>query len=103
MTIYDKVKFFLEKNVKARERKFKDKAIVHMLYESYGIEKLGITKEGLVQFVRDYASYDRMWRKVTKDNPSLRGSDYDDKEVLEQEKMLELEYEPYSFNKKLNV
>lgn len=37
---------------------------------------------------------DRAWRKALQENPELRGSDYSDKEVLEQSKELELGYAP---------
>jgi hypothetical protein len=42
----------------------------------------------------DAASYDRQWRKLLAENESLRGSDYGDKKVLEDEKMVELGYQP---------
>lgn len=40
------------------------------------------------------SSLDRAWRKMLQENPELRGTDYDDKEMLEQDKQLELGYMP---------
>ena len=83
----------MRKFPKARERKMKDKAIVHMLVERYGFQE-GVPVKELVNFVQDYATYDRAWRKILFENPGLRGTDYEDKERLEQERMIDLGYEP---------
>lgn len=94
MKIYDKVKAFLVEYPRARERKFKNEAIVHILWQSHALDISGVSKTLLCVLFQDYASYDRAWRKVLEECPDLRGTDYGDKEILEQEKMLELDYEP---------
>ena len=40
------------------------------------------------------ASYDRNFRQVLQECPELRGSDYSDKQSLEEDKMLQLGYQP---------
>lgn len=73
---------FLERNVWARERRNKDKAIVIALYErNLGYPK---TPQELVDFVKDYASADRYWRLILAEHKELRGQDYDTKAVVEQ-------------------
>lgn len=46
------------------------------------------------QILIEASSLDRQWRKILAENPKLRGSDYGDKKDLEEEKMLELGYQP---------
>lgn len=89
-TIYERVHEFLQQNPRARERKYKDEAIVFMLKGMYPYLE---TSTERIAFAQDYASYDRAWRKVLQDHEGLRGKDYGDKVVLEQEKILDLGYE----------
>ena len=85
----DLVKSYLEEEPLFRERKNKDRGIVHLLIDRYG---LNLTESRLIALVQDYASMDRMWRQILQQNPELRGSDFKDKEKLEQEKQAELGY-----------
>ena len=63
----------------------------------------------MARFGARYSSYDRIWRKVLRENKDLRGEDYGEedgtKEILEQEKMLEMGYSPNYQNdvKKLSI
>lgn len=82
---------YLEMQPLARERKNKDRGIVNVLLNKYP-ELLFIEKESLVKFVKDYNSMDRSWRQILSETPSLRGSDYNDKDLLEEEKLVELGY-----------
>lgn len=91
---------YLKREPKARERRFKDRAIVNLLSKQYGwlmrlIAETPAIKESVVRLVQDYASYDRAWRKLLADeeNKHLRGSDYGDKVKYEQEKLVELGYD----------
>lgn len=47
-----------------------------------------------------YESYSREWRNVMRDHPELHGIDFEDKTALEQEKQLELGYEPKEYSEK---
>lgn len=99
MKIYDQLLNYLKEQPLARERKNKDRAIVNcLLKQHHGIRKAMehglVSKEGLVAFVQAHNSYDRQWRKVTAENEELRGSDYGEKEVLEQETILGIGYQP---------
>jgi hypothetical protein len=100
MTKLEKVEALLTREPRARERKYKDNAIRQLLLERYP-ELKTIGKETLIAALQDYASYDRAWRKVLQDIPSLRGSDYDDGHRLAVEKMDELGYnvQPANYTK----
>lgn len=91
--MYDDLKNYLKKQPLARERKNKDRAIVNLLLEKYPRLAL-IDKLILIDFVKDHNSYDRAWRKVTEENEELRGKDYNEKQKLEEKKMIELGYMP---------
>jgi hypothetical protein len=92
-TIYEELKNFLENCPKARERKYKDEAIVFLLTHKLAY-KDGVPNTELTFFVQKYASYDRAWRQVLQENEGLRGKDYAEGKVLSQEKQIELGYEP---------
>lgn len=90
------VEDYLKEQSLFRERKNKDRGIVNLLINRYGlhhaIERGEITKDRIIALVQDYASMDRAWRKTLEDQPMLRGTDYDDKDDLEAKKMAELGY-----------
>lgn len=87
------VEDFLEKTPQFRERKFKDRGIVHILLHQRtgGISPL--TKDELVGFVRDYASADRAWRQILEKRVDLRGNDYYQKNDKMRGKQRELGYD----------
>ena len=87
-----KLETYLETYPQARLRSNKDSAMVNLLMKKYPVLTT-IEKKTLVEMVKDYNSMDRQWRKILEDRPELRGSDYDDKERLEQKKQVELGYE----------
>lgn len=84
---------YLKSEPKARERRHKNRAIGNIIAEEYGLKTIFIDKNRMADMVGEILSLDRKWRKILEDNPELRGSDYSQKEVLEQSKMLELGYE----------
>jgi len=92
MTTLEKVKEYLEVQPLARERKNHGRAMVNLLLQRYP-EFKEIKKETLVEFCKDFETYTRAWRAVTERNPSLQGADYLEKQILEENKMLELGYE----------
>ncbi len=85
------LKKYLESEPRARNRSAKDRGIVNLMTENG--TRLPQTKEALIEFVKDYNSYDRLWRLIMQEYPELRGLDYDDKEILSQGKVIELGYE----------
>ena len=99
-TIHRKdIEEYLEQEPKARERKNKDKAIVNVLVRRVGfftimkaMKEGHITHERLVAFVQAHNSTDRAWRKVLEERPELRGSDYAQKEELEEDVQAQLGY-----------
>lgn len=90
MTIYDKLKEYLTIQPKARLRCNKNRAIGNLIIKDH---MLSIDKNKMSMIVGEVLSADRAWRKVLEENPSLRGSDYDEKIRLSQEKQIELGYE----------
>lgn len=90
------VEEYLDEQPLFRERKNKDRGIVNLLINRYGLQPAiargEITKDRIVAMVQDYASMDRAWRKALAENPKWRGSDYDDKDELEAKVMSALGY-----------
>lgn len=84
---------YLEIEPRARERRARTNGIINVLLDYYPALKQ-VPKVDLIDFCKDYASLERSWRDILKNNPSLRGQDYDDKENLEQEAQITLGYEP---------
>jgi hypothetical protein len=85
-----RLEHYLEQQPKARERKNKYRALGNILLEKYKVE---LSKEMMENIVYDAVSGDRHWRKILEERPELRGTDYSEKEVLEQQKQIELGYE----------
>lgn len=83
------LKEYLIKEPRARERVNKNRAIGNVILKKYGqyfhiniLDK----KSELADLVGEILSLDRKWRKILEENPDLRGSDYKEKEILEQNK-----------------
>ena len=98
--IYNDVKNYLEQEPKGRERMNRDRAMVNLLLIKYPLLK-EVPKDKLVNFAHDFESYCRLWRKVLEENKDLRGKDYDTKQVVEENYMLNLGYEP-GYGRKIN-
>jgi hypothetical protein len=80
-----------------RERARKDEGIVklltaHRMWNETGRTDMSIPD--LIDLVRDYTTADREWRDILKNEENLQGEDYEDKEVLAQEKMVKMGYTP---------
>lgn len=82
---------YLEKEPRFRERSAKWRGIADLLIKKY---QLDIDRRKLADIIADGSTADRCWRDELKNNPSLRGKDYEEKNVLEQEKIISLGYEP---------
>lgn len=98
MSLKQDVVEYLESEPKFRERKNKDRGIVNLLARRYGVlgyllKRKEIDIMTVVAIIKDAASIDREWRQTLQFNPPLRGKDYEDKKILEQEKQIELGYE----------
>ena len=93
MTKYEEVKTLLENEPKGRERKHKNKAIAYLIRKKYK-QMFPIDNDLVADILAEASSLDRYWRQVLQENEHLRGSDYGDSEVLQEEKQLELGYEP---------
>ena len=91
MNVYQEVEMYLRKNEEARERKNKDKAILKMLCQKFPAIN-DVQPELMLVAMREYATYDRAWRKTTEEHEELRGDDYDQKEKLMNNKKEELGY-----------
>jgi len=99
MTIHEETLHYLENNPKYRERKYRGNLLANLAMRAAGIgnkwsqgEKL--TVQELCDFAVKFDTYRHAWTDITKDVPSLQGSDYNDKESLMEAKQLELGYTP---------
>lgn len=82
---------YLENEPRFRERSAKWRGIADILIKKY---KLDIDRRILADIIADGSTADRCWRDELKHNPSLRGTDYLNKDELVSEKLQELGYEP---------
>lgn len=89
---------YLKLEPKARERKNKNRAIGNIIKKKYYSNLMQVEQSRMADIVSEVLNLDRKWRLILKENPDLRGSDYKEKDILEQEKMLQLGYEPNYFN-----
>ncbi len=91
---------YLKQNPEARERSNKNRVIAKFVWDRYSDnpyfddpEAYYIVKKDMLDVIADILNLERKWRDILLKNPELRGSDYDDKGRLEEEKMLSLGYE----------
>lgn len=106
--MYEEVKKVLEDVPQFRERRFRGHFIFIMALRNAGVITGKVKSGDIVNIVVGNRtnpgafakipslceSYVREWRACMKDYPTLRGSDYNDKTILEQEKQITLGYEP---------
>lgn len=97
--MYERIKNYLSKEPRARERHLRDRAMINLILEDYP-SLAEIPKDTLIVFCQQFESYARIWRKVIEENESLRGSDYETKDIVEQRKQIALGYDPL-YNKKI--
>lgn len=99
MNVYDQVKLYLHENPQGRERVNKNRAIANILNRKYRICKgvdfvpAPLTRDLFTEIVGEVGNYDRAWRKVLEEHPTLRGTDYYQKTELARKKQLELGYD----------
>jgi len=94
-TIYEITKEKITTHLAFRERALRGKYLSILALRHCELNtKLVLNNEQLSEFAITYASYERSWRQVLLENPSLQGTDYGDKTELEQTKKMELGYEP---------
>ena len=100
MTLKKKVLEFLQKYPTGRERKNRARAIWYLLKA----DSLQLSKYEFLDFAfSEIQSINRLILWHQQYNPELRGSDYADKQKLEEETMLDLGYQPghHYYQKKL--
>lgn len=88
---------YLKQEPRARERKNKNRAIGNVILEKYSSQfpLYSDTKEDkakMADIVGEILSLDRKWRKILEENPDLRGSDYKEKDKLEEDYQKSLGY-----------
>lgn len=89
---------YLKENPDARERSNKNKVIAKMIWDRHGVpsplggQEFSVTRPTFTDIVAQVLNFDRQWRKILHDNPELRGTDYNDKEMLEVEAQRKLGY-----------
>ena len=101
----NEVKAKLETHINFRERTFRGKYLAVLALRKLEMDivvdgktrpKIGMTIEDLVEFAKTHDSYRSAWDAVLRDeeNKHLRGKDYSDKVMLEQEWQLAHGYQP---------
>lgn len=81
-TNYERLQGYLEIEPRARERRNKNRAIGNVILEDYSLD---IPKQTMSEIVAEILTYDRVWRKILEENLHLRGTDYLDKQKLEEQ------------------
>ena len=98
MTYKEELKAKLELHPNFRERRFRSKGLMTLALRHHDLEdsyKSGhLTLEHLIDLAGTYDSYRHEWDAVLRDHVELRGTDYDDKTKVVQEKLLGFGYEP---------
>ena len=87
----DTVLKYLEKYSIFRNRSEKNKGLVIILQHKYPVLQQ-IEKKVLLDVFEDLMLGERYWRKILQETPSLRGSDYDEKDAIEKIVQQELGY-----------
>lgn len=82
---------YLKSEPRFRERSKKWRGIADLINKKYN---LVIDRVKLADMLADGSSADRSWCDILKENEDLRGSDYLQKDILEEEKILQLGYSP---------
>src|SRR3990167_3878921 len=103
MTIYDTIKDKLEDFPQFRERRFREPYLVKLALRDRNLEekevfylgdnKYELTLRELADFAHTYTSYDRLWRKCLNENEHLRGKDWNDRRIYEEQAQINLGYE----------
>ena len=96
--MYEEIKTKLQNFPQFRERRFRAEYLVILSLRNCGTEQkykdnTPFTLQELTDFALKFNSYDRIWRWVLRENKELRGSDYEDKKIYEEEAELKLGYE----------
>lgn len=97
--MYETIKRKLEGFPPFRERRLRAKYLAYLALEASDLKDkweadIALDLNDLSEFATSYDSHRRLWNKVMEENPHLQGKDYEDKEVLDQQKQMELGYEP---------
>lgn len=105
MTIYQIVEKKLQDFPAFRERSKRSEFLAILACRDTGLEnkvkeKIPLTFREIADIGIKFDSYRHAWGDVTRDRKDLRGSDYEQGEILEQEKLLEL---GFGDNRKLKI
>jgi hypothetical protein len=103
--MYEEVKNKLINFPEFRERKFRNKFLVVLAMRKTGFKQDAKMTDGYINYelkchddFADFAirfdSYRHTWGEVTRKEKELRGTDWEDGEILSQQKQLELGYMP---------
>ena len=86
MTIAQEITEKLKNSLSFRERRFRESYLLEMVLAKNGITDALVPMEKLGKVIKDYMSYERIWRDVLSDplNAHLRGEDWSDGKILDQ-------------------
>lgn len=92
MTLKQQIKFYLEVEPRARERRNRYRTIWNIMEERYHRDSWN--KDFFIEVGSEILSITRLINKVQEENSELQGEDYKDKNRLEQEVQVDLGYTP---------
>lgn len=87
----EEVLTYLKQEPRFRQRSAKWRGIADLLIKKYNLD---IDRRKLADVIADGSTADRSWRMALKENKDLRGTDYNDKDVLEEQAQINLGYKP---------
>ena len=88
--MYEEILQRLEADTTFRERKNKNECIAEILINKYNINASPSRVKAIIE---DANSMDRYWRLILMEREDLRGTDYDTKKKVSQQKQIEFGYE----------
>lgn len=87
----EEVLTYLKQEPRFRQRSAKWRGIADLLIKKYNLD---IDRRKLADVIADGSTADRSWRMALKENKDLRGTDYNDKDILEEQAQINLGYTP---------
>jgi hypothetical protein len=88
MTIAQEITNKLDTHPSFIDRRFREKYLLEMVLAK-NVSGMFITADQLPNIIKDYTSYERIWRDILQDNEELRGADWNDGKALSQKYQIE--------------
>lgn len=90
MTIAQQIIEKLENSPSFRERRFRDRYLLEMVLAKNNINAMFVPSTQIGDVIKDYMSFERIWRDVLQEREDLRGEDWKDGKILDQKFQMEV-------------